>query len=78
LAATKVGPKAGTKYNVARNANIENPTEVYNEGNGGMGSSNGLTTNHTAIGKMEARKMVGRGRGDKGALLVTPAIGVVY
>jgi hypothetical protein len=70
----KVGPKAGTRYNVARSANIENPTEVYRAGKGGTGSIKGLTTNQAAIGMVEQRKIVGSGRGDKAALLVAPAI----
>ena len=70
----KVGPRAGTRYNVARSANIENPTEVYRAGKGGTGSIKGLTTNQAAIGMVEPRKIVGRGRGDKAALLVAPGI----
>jgi hypothetical protein len=74
----KVGPKAGTKYNVARSANIENPTEVYKDGSGGTGSRKGRTTNHAATGTMEPSKIVGSGRGASAALLMVPAMYVVF
>jgi len=74
----KVGPRAGTRYNVARSAKSENPIEVYNDGRGGTGSSSGLSTNQAATGMMDPNKIVGSGRGDKAALLIVPAIGVFF
>jgi len=70
-----VGPKAGTRYNVTRSANIENPTEVYSEGSGGTGSSKGRTTNHAATGTRETSKIFESGRGDRATLPVVPAMG---
>jgi hypothetical protein len=77
----KVGPRAGTRYKVARRANSENPTEVYKEGSGGTGSNKGLSTNQAATGMTEPSKIVGSGRGDSAALLVVlvvPAISIGF
>ena len=74
----KVGPRAGTRYNVARSAKSENPTEVYKDGSGGTGSSKGLSTNQVATGMMDPNKIVGSGRGDKAALPVVPAIRIFF
>jgi len=62
-ALTKVGPNAGTRYNVASSANIENPNDVYSAGSGGTGSKSGLTTNHAATGTRPKSKIEGRSRG---------------
>jgi hypothetical protein len=66
----KVGPKAGTKYNVASKANMENPNDVYNAGRAGTGSNNGLTINHAPIGTNERGKTGGKALGDKTAIVL--------
>lgn len=72
-----VGPSAGTRYKVARSANIENPTEVYRAGNGGTGSSRGRSTNHPAIGTSEPSRTFERGLGERAGLLDVPTIPAV-
>ena len=63
-ALTKDGPNAGTRYNVATNAKIENPMEVYKDGNAGIGFIKGLKTNQAAVGRSSDRPRVeGRGLG---------------
>ena len=59
----KVGPKAGTKYNVAMNANNENPMEMNRPGKEGTGSKNGRTINHEATGAKPRRIVEDSARG---------------
>jgi hypothetical protein len=60
-----LGPTAGTRYRAARNANRENPNEVYSPGRGGAGSRSGLTTNHDATGTKETSSTVESGLGER-------------
>ena len=60
-----VGPRAGTRYNTATNANIENPIAEYKAGNAGTGFIRGLNTNHDAMDASAiVTKLEGNGRGD--------------
>lgn len=74
FALMNVGPSAGTRYKVARRANMENPTEVYRAGSGGTGSSRGRSTNHPAIGTREPSKTFESGLGESAELLDVPTI----
>lgn len=62
-ALTKVGPRVGTKYNVAMKVNIENPIDVYRAGKEGIGSRNGRTMNQEAIGTKASNRVEDIGRG---------------
>ena len=59
----KVGPSAGTRYIVVKNANIEKPIDAYNAGMAGKGSKNGRTKKDEAIGTRLNRSTRGSGRG---------------
>jgi hypothetical protein len=61
LALTNDGPRAGTRYNVASNANMENPNEAYRPGSDGAGSKRGRMTNHEATGTRANRSTGERG-----------------
>jgi hypothetical protein len=63
LALRKVGPRAGTRNNVARKPKIEKPKEAKRAGSGGAGSSSGLIINQTPTGTRDKRRTGGRGRG---------------
>ncbi len=63
FALTKVGPRAGTRYSVARKAKRENPREVWSAGRAGIGSRRGLTTSHAATGTSPKRRIEGKGLG---------------
>ena len=68
---TNACPNAGMKYNVARKAMSENPSEVYSVGSNGAGSMYGLNMSHAAVGRRMAKtKLLGSGRGFRGGAMV--------
>ena len=60
----KVGPRAGTRCNVAKNANMEKPKEEYRAGIEGAGSKKGLAMNHEATGTRPKSNTGDKGRGE--------------
>ena len=62
FAFTNVGPRTGTRYAVARNANTEKPSAAWKAGRGGNGSRRGRTSNHAPTGTRERNSTVGIGR----------------
>ena len=60
----KVGPSAGTRCNVAKNAKMEKPREEYRAGIEGAGSKKGLTMNHEATGTRPKSNTGDKGRGE--------------
>ena len=66
----KAGPSAGTRYIVAKNANIEKPIDAYSAGMAGKGSKSGRTKHQDAIGTKQNRSRGGSGRGRSTGMVV--------